>query len=170
MLQIPFFFLLLYVWHLGSSSAIDMAEDAQNFEDELQARLSDPAKRLELWQRMQSAAGHYSATPSRTFPGVVALHLTSSGTNTGADSTFLPSSSRMWPAGPFGTPMWWPPFMLPFFAPPQVATHIPRSSEAQAMFKQVVREPPPQDSKDDGDSVSLRDQDQETLFAELIQC
>ena len=50
---------------IGSSFCFAMAEEAQNFDDELQARLSDPVKRLELWHRMQSASNHNSLTPGR---------------------------------------------------------------------------------------------------------
>ena len=50
----PAFFLLLYVEHLhGSSSTIAMTKDTRNFDDEL----SDPMKKLELWQQMQSMSG-----------------------------------------------------------------------------------------------------------------
>ena len=96
-----------------------MADNSQkNFEDELQARLLNPAKRFKLWQQMNSVPGNL-ATPCGTFPGAVAPHLTPSGTAQGGGSAPLLHPSGMTPPSFQGVPMWWPPFLPPFF------THLP---------------------------------------------
>jgi len=135
-----------------------MAKDTRSFNDELQARLSDPAKRLELWQQMQSASG--TPTPGGMFTSVVALHLTPNETYTGANPTSLPPSSGMWLTEPFRTTMW---FLL-------LCHHLraPCSLDTETMPKQVAGEPSTYESdNDDPDNVALHDQDQETLFTEF---
>ena len=93
-----------------------MSDNSQgNFDQELLARLQDPAKRLELWQRMTKVSPHNSFTPRGTFPGTLAPHLTPSGTAQGAgpQQPFQPSCFPL---------MWWPPFP-PFFPPQHVDNH-----------------------------------------------
>jgi len=105
-----FFFLLLHMASGSLTSCVMMTDNSQDFDEELQAKLLDPTKRFELWQRMNSAAN--PSIPCGMFPGSVALHLTPSGMVQGAGSSMDVPSGTL-PAGFHGTPMWWPPF-LPF--------------------------------------------------------
>ena len=101
-----------------------MADNSpKNFDNNLQARFLDPAKRFELWQWMNSVPD-ISTTPGGTVPGVVTPHLTPSGMAQGAGSTLLPPAGML-PAGFHGTPMWWPPF-LPFFTSFQMPFPAPQ--------------------------------------------
>ena len=101
-------------------------EEGQHF-DELQVRLQDLAKRLELWRRMKFASFNFMLTPSGMFPGPMPPHPTSSRTTEGAQS--LPASpGGMWPAG-LHTLMCWPPF--PPFLPPVQACPFPCPSTSQ---------------------------------------
>ena len=60
----------------------------------------------------------------------------------------------MWPAGPFGAPMWHPIFMPPFFVPLQPATGVPYKLDAWRTPERVTRESSPQDSEEE-DNISL---------------
>ena len=142
-----------------------MSVNAQeSFDEELQTRLQDPAKRMELWQQFNSASAHNPFTSCGMFPGAAAQHLTPSGTAQGAGSSSSGSSP------PFFPPMWWPPYP-PFFTP----THAVSGSHLTPFFPRnpsPVQEtengdnPAIQDSDDD-DSVLLHDNKSNTLFAEF---
>ena len=137
----------------------------ENFDQELLARLEDPAKRLELWQRMNSASPHNSFAPRGTFPGAFALHLTPSGTAQGAG---LPQPFQ---PGCF-PPMWWPPFP-PFFPvdsnpiPPQQDTVSSNNLALAGRRDEEEDEIESESQFQDDDHVAMHDEESKTMFAEF---
>ena len=136
-----------------------------NFDQELLARLQNPAKRLELWQRMSSASPHNSFTPRGTFPGAFAPHLTPSGT---AQDAGLPQPFQ---PGCF-PPMWWPPFP-PFFPvdsnpiAPQQDTVSSNNSALAGRRDEEEDEIESESQYQDDDHVTIHDEESKTMFAEF---
>jgi len=162
-----------------------MTDNSQkDFDEELQARLLDPTKRFELWQRMNSAAN--PSTPCGMFPGAVAPHLTPSGMVQGAGSSMDVPSGTI-PAGFHGMPMWWPPFP-PFFTPyppafpavqpPAGLNSTPSDTSEQS---QVGSNPPvhsestrpvgntAHEKEESSDELVLHEPDQDSLFDPSIE-
>ena len=153
-------------------------DDVRNFDDELAVRLRDPAKRLELWQRMNPGYGHSLTTPSGT-TSAFAPHLTPSGTN-GADQPLPPLGGTL-PASLPGTPAWWmmppcPPFFTPFPVPPSTqpgsSTHpipIPLSTPTSNSGGTVTPQPLASEEEEthEEDHVEIHDNDEANLFAEF---
>ena len=153
-----------------------MGDNSQgNFDDELLAKLQDSAKRIELWQWLnsQSAAPHNSFTPCGMFPGAFVPHLTPSGTTQGADQS-QPSSSGPQPT--CFSLMWWPLFP-PFFAPQHMApsshshnTSPPvLASSSNSTLTELANEEEDEENEreNDDDHVTLYDTESKTMFAEF---
>ena len=116
----------MFVAFSSTKCHLTMTDDSQkNFDEELAERLRDPAKRMKLWQWMNSgySGGHNFTTSSGMTHGTLP-HLTSSGTN-GAEPPFPPFS------GTFPGPLvWWMmppclPFFVPFSVPPTISVEPP---------------------------------------------
>ena len=145
-----------------------MTDDARNFDDELTERLRDPAKRLELWQQMNSGFGHNLSTPSGTVQGAFAPHLTPSGTN-GAEQP-VPPFGGTFPANFPGTPAWWmmppgPPFFTPFPVLPTTQPNASNNNSEGSVTSQPVASE--EEESHEEDHVEIHDNDAANLFAEF---